>query len=87
VPTKPALLGRKIVQRYFRGDNYLEVDLHVGSSTIASQIVGLCRGSARHFAADVGIVIQAEDESELPEKLLACVSFHKIDVEVRRKLD
>lgn len=133
MPTKPALLGKKLVQRYFRGANYLEIDLHVGSrsaalllllllilhtattttatyfsclpiilldpyhklsfycyyyfSTIASQIVGLCRGSAKHFAADVGIVIQGEDEAELPEKMLGCVSFHKIELEVRRKLD
>ena len=56
-------------------------------STIASQIVGLCRGSAKHFAADVGIVIQGEEEAELPEKMLACVSFHKIDLDVRKKLD
>ena len=87
VPAKPALLGKKLVQRYFRGSNYLEIDLHVGSSTIASQIVGLCRGSAKHFAADVGIVIQGEEEAELPEKMLACVSFHKIDLDVRKKLD
>jgi hypothetical protein len=59
----------------------------VGSSAIASQITGLCRGSARHFAADVGVIVQGEDEDELPEKMLACVSFHKIDIDVRRRLD
>ena len=44
VPSKPALLGRKIIQRYFRGETYFEVDMHVGSSAIASNIVGLARG-------------------------------------------
>lgn len=34
------MLGQKIVQRYFRGDNYMEVDMFVGSSIIADQIVG-----------------------------------------------
>lgn len=29
VPAKPALLGRKVVQRYFRGDGYFELDIHV----------------------------------------------------------
>jgi hypothetical protein len=87
VRSQPALLGRKVVQRYFRGEGYMEIDVHVGSSVIASQIVGVCRGYGKHFAADVGIVIQGEDPSELPERMLACCSFHKIDVEVRRKLD
>ena len=38
VGATPALLGRKVVQRYFRGDDYMEIDIHVGSSVIASQV-------------------------------------------------
>ena len=38
VGATPALLGRKVVQRYFRGEDYLEIDVHVGSSVIASQV-------------------------------------------------
>ena len=38
VGATPALLGRKVVQRYFRGEDYLEIDIHVGSSVIASQV-------------------------------------------------
>jgi hypothetical protein len=34
---------QQIVQRYYRGEYYLEVDVHVGSSVLAAQIVGLCR--------------------------------------------
>ena len=29
VPAKPALLGKKVVQRYFRGERYFELDIHV----------------------------------------------------------
>ena len=39
VGATPALLGRKVVQRYFRGEDYLEIDVHVGSSVIASQVL------------------------------------------------
>ena len=39
VGATPALLGRKVVQRYFRGEDYLEIDIHVGSSVIASQVL------------------------------------------------
>ncbi len=87
VPTKPAMLGKKVVQRYFSGPGYIETDVHVGSSIIASKIVGICRGYAKNFSADVGIVLQADHESELPEKLLGCVSINHIDPEIRRKLD
>lgn len=87
VPTKPAILGRKVVQRYFRGNGYVEVDIHVGSSVIATQIVSMCRGYSKNFAADVGIVIQGEDPSELPERMLGCGSFHKVNTDIRQKLD
>ena len=87
VPTKPAILGKKVVQRYFRGSNYIETDVHVGSSILAAQIVGICRGFGKNFAADVAFVLQGEGEDELPEMMLACLHINKIDVEQRRKLD
>ena len=52
---------------------------------IASQIVGVCRGYAKHGSADIGIVIQGEDPSELAEKMLACVCFNKIDIDKFKK--
>ena len=52
------MLGKKVVQRYFRGDDYLEIDVHVGSSVIASNIVGICRGYAKQLINDCGIVLQ-----------------------------
>lgn len=87
VRSKPALLGRKIVQRYFRGDGYVEIDFDVGSSLIASQIVGVCRGYGKLFVCDVGVVIQGEEAYELPEKMLCCGAFNKVDMDVRIKLE
>jgi hypothetical protein len=82
----PAMLGQKVVQRYFRGDNYFEVDVHVGSSIIASNIVGVCRGYAKNFTCDIGVILQGESEAELPEVLLSCLSIHRIDLDTRKKL-
>jgi hypothetical protein len=65
---KPALLGQKLQQRYFRGKNYVETDVDVSSSAIASQIVGVLRGYAKNFVCDVGVVLQGECEDELPER-------------------
>ena len=86
VPAKPALLGKKVVARYFGGDNYMETDVHVGSSLMAAQITSLCRGFVKQFGADLAIVIQGEDESELPEKVVGCLHIHKINLDLRRKL-
>jgi hypothetical protein len=66
---KPALLGQKLQQRYFRGKNYVETDVDVGSSVIASQIVGVLRGYAKNFACDVGqlfIIPKSSSSSLIP---------------------
>jgi hypothetical protein len=87
VRATPTLLGTKVVQRYFRGDDYLEIDVHVGSSVIASNIVGVCRGYARHVINDCAVVVQGESAAELSERVLACVSLNHIDMNIRNKLD
>ena len=87
VAAKPVILGKKIVLRYFRGDGYAEIDAHIGSSVVANQITGLCRGYAKHFSADLGIMLEPASDVELPEKLLACIGINKIDVDLRKKLD
>lgn len=54
VSSTPCILGQKIVQRYFQGPGYLEVDLHVGSSAIADNIVSLCRVYSNAFSINMG---------------------------------
>ncbi|CAN0218256.1 unnamed protein product, partial [Laminaria digitata] len=58
VGNKPALLGRKLSQRYFRGSGYVETDVDVGSSIIAEKIVSLCRGYARSLTVELGICLE-----------------------------
>jgi hypothetical protein len=87
VPTQPAILGQKVVIRYFRGNGYVEADIHVGSSIIASQVVGILRGYAKHFVSEVGVTLQGEGEEELPEKLFASILLVHPDPSVNRPLD
>jgi Protein ENHANCED DISEASE RESISTANCE 2, C-terminal len=51
------------------------------------QVVGLCRGYAKNIVNDVGIVIQGEQDGELPERILAVGSLNRINVNIRQKLD
>lgn len=62
VGNKPTILGQKLTQRYFRGENYVEVDVDIASSALASQIVGLCRGYAKYLKVEMGILLQGEEE-------------------------
>ena len=86
VGSTPVMLGKKVVQRYFRGDDYLEIDIHVGSSIIASNVVGLCRGYAQALVADCAVIIQGESPEELPERVLCCARLNHIDLSLRRRL-
>lgn len=87
IPSKPVILGKKLAVRYFSGPGYFEVDVHVGSSSIAANVTGFARGYSKAFAADMGIVLQGETPEELPERLLALAHVHKVDVNIRRLLD
>ena len=35
VKDTPAIIGNKLKQTYFRGDNYFELDIDIGSSNVA----------------------------------------------------
>lgn len=81
VPVKPCLMGQKIVNRYFRGENYFELDMHVGSSTIAATTIAVCRTYSNLLTCKIGLVVQGESEEELPEVLFGCPLVNKIDLE------
>jgi hypothetical protein len=106
--SQPVIVGQKVVQRYFRGSNYIEVDLHVGSSSISNHIVSLCRTYSKSFVCNIGkyfdldgnvkiivsdsfvstgVVLQGENEDELPEEVLACACINRIDFEKAENLE
>jgi hypothetical protein len=87
VGNKPALLGKKLTQRYFRGRNYVEVDVDVSSSVVAFNIVSLCRGYARQLVVDMGICFEGREESELPEGVLGVVRLTRVDMEQAEPLE
>jgi len=86
VGNKPALLGRKLTARYFRGEDYLELDIDIGSSIIASRVVSLCRDYCNAYIVDIGLLVQGECEEELPERLIGCVQLAHIDLSVATPL-
>ncbi|DAZ92807.1 TPA: LOW QUALITY PROTEIN: hypothetical protein N0F65_010472 [Lagenidium giganteum] len=80
VGTTPAILGTKLHQQYFQGRQYLEIDYDIGSSTVATGILKLLLGYSRDLIIDLGFVIEAQNQMELPERVLGCARLNCIDL-------
>lgn len=87
VGQRPALLGTKLPLRYFKGRNYVEVDIDVSSSAIATGIMGMVTGLSRHMVVDLGWTLQGEADGELPERVLCQTRFHHVDLEAGAEVE
>jgi len=87
VGTKACLLGKAVTCNYLREDNFLEIDVDIGSSSVARGVVGLVLGYITSVVVDLAILIEAKMEHELPEYLLGTVRIDRIKVESAVHLD
>jgi len=81
VGTTPAILGTKMTQSYHynKSLNYFEVDVDVGSSSVAKRILNLVRGYAKSITIDCLFLIEGRRADELPEQLLGGVRLSGVD--------
>ncbi|KAL9246981.1 hypothetical protein vseg_020457 [Gypsophila vaccaria] len=80
VGSTPCLLGKAVDCNYIRGPNYLEVDVDIGSSTVANGVLGLVFGVITTLVVDMAFLVQANTEDELPEKLIGAVRVSHIEL-------
>ncbi|XP_010242523.1 PREDICTED: protein ENHANCED DISEASE RESISTANCE 2-like isoform X2 [Nelumbo nucifera] len=69
----PCLLGKAVDCNYIRGPKYLEIDVDIGSSTVANGVLGLVCGVITTLVVDMAFLVQANTVDELPERLLGAV--------------
>lgn len=81
VGTKACLLGKAVTCRYLREDNFLEIDVDIGSSSVARHIMGLVLGYATDIVVDLAILIEAKEENELPEYILGTVRLNRLKLD------
>ncbi|XP_044463502.1 protein ENHANCED DISEASE RESISTANCE 2-like [Mangifera indica] len=74
------LLGKALTCNYHRGPNYLEIDVDIASSTIASAILHLALGAVNSVTIDMGFLVEAQSEDELPEKLVGAVRVCQMEM-------
>ncbi|TYK00012.1 protein ENHANCED DISEASE RESISTANCE 2-like isoform X1 [Cucumis melo var. makuwa] len=80
VGKKACLVGHALEVHYFRGKNYLEVEIDVGSSTVARGVVSLVLGYLNNLVIEMAFVIQGNTQEELPEILLGTCRLNHLDV-------
>ncbi|QCE09116.1 hypothetical protein DEO72_LG10g335 [Vigna unguiculata] len=81
------VIGRALSCKYCTGENFIEVDIDIGSSMVASAIVHLAFGYISTLTVDLAFLIESQDESELPEKVLGAFRFSDLDPASARSVE
>ncbi|PIN08522.1 hypothetical protein CDL12_18895 [Handroanthus impetiginosus] len=79
VGRKACLIGQALEINYFRGKNYLELGIDIGSSTVARGVVGLVLGYLNNLVIEMAFLIQGNTPEELPEFLLGTCRLNHLD--------
>ena len=87
VGSTPAILGTKLKQNYYSGPGYFELDVNIASSSVAAGVVRLAAGYAKTLVVDLALVIQGEEENELPERVVAAWRIREMDLAVAKRLE
>ncbi|KAL8141721.1 hypothetical protein V2J09_014753 [Rumex salicifolius] len=80
VGSTPCLLGKAVDCTYIRGPDYLEIDVDIGSSTVANGVLGLVVGVITTLVVEMAFLVQANTEDELPERLMSAVRVSHIEL-------
>ncbi|KAL3732047.1 hypothetical protein ACJRO7_028830 [Eucalyptus globulus] len=80
VGKKACLVGQALAINYFRGKNYLELGVDVGSSTVARGVVSLVLGYLNNLVIEMAFLIQGNTPDELPEVLLGTCRLNHLDI-------
>ncbi|KAK9672223.1 hypothetical protein RND81_12G085600 [Saponaria officinalis] len=72
------VIGRALSCKYCVGENFLEVDIDIGSSVVANAIVHLAFGYITSLTVDLAFLIESQTEAELPERILGAFRFSEL---------
>ncbi|GJP40225.1 hypothetical protein CLOM_g24497 [Closterium sp. NIES-68] len=87
VGTTPLIIAGALTVQYFKGPDYFEVDVDIGSSAVANGVVRFVLGYVRTLIIDMAFLIQGNTEEELPEKLLGTIRISHLEPNAALDLD
>jgi len=76
IGSTPAIIGKKIKTEYFKGDNWMEVCIDVGSSKLAGSLMSLVKTYASNLVIDLAFLFESQTPEELPEVVLSGSRMH-----------
>ncbi|KAL6216013.1 hypothetical protein ACLB2K_009240 [Fragaria x ananassa] len=86
--TPEATVGRHLPAcNYHRGANYLEIDVDIASSGIAKAILRLALRYVTSVTIDMGFLVEAQTEDELPERLVGAVRICQMEMSSATVID
>lgn len=74
------LLGKALTCNYIRGSDYLEIDVDIGSSSLASAILHLALGYVNTVTVDMAFLVESQTEEELPERVFGASRISQIEM-------
>ncbi|CAK9183234.1 unnamed protein product [Ilex paraguariensis] len=81
------IIGRALTCKYCVAENFMEIDIDIGSSMVANAIVHLAFGYLTTLTVDLAFLIEGQNESELPERILGAVRFSELKPDSARPVD
>ena len=68
----PALIGNKLKCHWLQTEDLLECTCDVTSSIAAAAILSVIKSSCRNIICDLVILLEGQQEDELPERIIGC---------------
>jgi hypothetical protein len=75
------LLRHTLTCHYHRGDDYLEIDMDIGSLAIASAVLHLALGAVMLVTIEMGFLVESQPEEELPWRLFVAVHITQMEMD------
>jgi len=80
VVSRPSHIGKKLEIHYIQSPQHLEVQLKVCSSPQSVNIFNFVKNECGSFSLDLAFLIEGKNVEELPERVLACLRVHNLDL-------
>ncbi|GAQ81581.1 hypothetical protein KFL_000840230 [Klebsormidium nitens] len=87
VGTKPLIVASALKVDYHKAENYLEIDIDIGSSTVANGVVRFVLGYVRSLVIDMAFLVQGSTEDELPEVPIGTVRLCHLEPNAAHDID